>query len=102
MNFIEELYYGNIRPSTQEHISTETYKQATAIISRIAAQLRATLSESERAVPFAFSARRGCPFTPTTVTVICINRNLQIIHLFSLIQKRRDYGLTIMTRCGIL
>ena len=48
MNFIEELYYGNIRPSTQEHISTETYKQATAIISRIAAQLRETLSESER------------------------------------------------------
>ena len=48
MNFIEELYYGNIRPSTQEHISTETYKQATAIISRITAQLRETLSESER------------------------------------------------------
>ena len=48
MNFIEELYYGNIRLSTQEHISTETYKQATAIISRITAQLRETLSEPER------------------------------------------------------
>ena len=48
MNFIEELYYGNIRPSTQEHILTETYKQATAIISRITAQLRETLSEPER------------------------------------------------------
>ena len=48
MNFIEELYYGNIRPSTQEHISTETYTQATAIISRITAQLRETLSEPER------------------------------------------------------
>ena len=48
MNFIEELYYGNIRPNTQEHISTETYKQATAIISRITAQFRETLSEPER------------------------------------------------------
>ena len=48
MNFIEKLYYGNIRPSTQEHIATETYKQATAIISRITAQLRETLSEPER------------------------------------------------------
>lgn len=48
MNFIEELYYGNIRLSTQEHISTETYKQATAIISRITVQLRETLSEPER------------------------------------------------------
>ncbi len=48
MNFIEELYYGNIHPSTQEYILTETYKQATAIISRITAQLRETLSESER------------------------------------------------------
>ena len=48
MNFIEELYYGNIRLSTQEHISTETYKQATAIISRITSQLRETLSEPER------------------------------------------------------
>ena len=48
MNFIEELYYGNIRLSTQEHISTETYKQATAIISRITTQLRETLSEPER------------------------------------------------------
>ena len=48
MNFIEELYYGNIHLSTQEHISTETYKQATAIISRITAQLRETLSEPER------------------------------------------------------
>ena len=47
MNFIEELYYGNIHLSTQEHISTETYKQATAIISRITAQLRETLSEPE-------------------------------------------------------
>ncbi len=48
MNFIEELYYGNIRLITQEHISTETYKQATAIISRITAQLREALSEPER------------------------------------------------------
>ena len=48
MNFIEELYYGNIRLSTQEHISTETYKQATAIISGITAQLRETLSDTER------------------------------------------------------
>ena len=48
MNFIEELYYGNIHPSTQEHILTETYKQATAIISRITAQLRETLSGPER------------------------------------------------------
>ena len=48
MNFIEELYYGNIRPNTQEHILTETYKQATAIVSRITAQLRETLSEPER------------------------------------------------------
>ena len=48
MNFIEELYYGNIRPSAQEHILTETYKQATAIVSRITAQLRETLSEPER------------------------------------------------------
>ena len=47
MNFIEELYYGNIRLSTQEHISTETYKQATAIILRITAQLREALSEPE-------------------------------------------------------
>ena len=47
MNFIEELYYGNIQLSTQEHISTETYKQATAIVSRITAQLRETLSEPE-------------------------------------------------------
>lgn len=48
MNFIEELYYGNIHLSTQEHISTDTYKQATAIISRITAQLREALSEPER------------------------------------------------------
>ena len=48
MNFIEELYYGNIRMSTQEHILTETYKQATTIISKITAQLRETLSEHER------------------------------------------------------
>lgn len=48
MGFIEELYYGNIHLSTQEHISTDTYKQATAIISRITAQLRETLSEPER------------------------------------------------------
>ena len=48
MSFIEEFYYGNIRLSTQEHISTETYKQTTAIISRITAQLRETLSEPER------------------------------------------------------
>ena len=48
MNFIEELYYGNIRLSTQEHISTETYKQSVAIVSRITAQLRETLSEPER------------------------------------------------------
>ena len=48
MNFIEELYYGNIRLSTQEHISTETYKQATAIISRITTQLREALPEPER------------------------------------------------------
>ena len=50
MNFIEELYYGNIRLNTQEHISTETYKQSTAIVSRITAQLRETLSEPERAL----------------------------------------------------
>ena len=48
MNFIEELYYGNIHPNTQEHILTETYKQATTIISKITAQLRETLSEHER------------------------------------------------------
>ena len=48
MNFIEELYYGNIRPNTHGHISTETYKQATAIVSKITAQLRETLSEPER------------------------------------------------------
>ena len=48
MNFIEELYYGNIHLSTQGHISTDTYKQATAIISRITAQLRETLFEPER------------------------------------------------------
>ena len=48
MNFIEELYYGNIRPSTQEHILIETYKQAPDIISIITAQLRETLSELER------------------------------------------------------
>ena len=48
MNFIEKLYYGNIRLSTQKHISTETHKQATVIISRITAQLRETLSKPER------------------------------------------------------
>ncbi len=34
--------------AAQEHISTDTYKQATAIISRITAQLREVLSEPER------------------------------------------------------
>ena len=47
MNFIEELYYGNILLSVQEHISTEMYKQATTIVSIITTQLRETLSEPE-------------------------------------------------------
>ena len=48
MNFIEELYYGNIRLNEKEHISTENYKQAANNITRIMTQLRETLSESER------------------------------------------------------
>ena len=48
MNFIEELYYGNIRLNEKEHISTENYKQAANNITRIMTQLRETLSEPER------------------------------------------------------
>ena len=48
MNFIEELYYGNIRLNEKEHISTKTYKQATSNITKITAHLRETLSEPER------------------------------------------------------
>lgn len=31
MNFTEELYYGNIHLSMQEHILTDTYKHATIL-----------------------------------------------------------------------
>ena len=48
MNFIEELYYGNIRLNEKEHISTENYKQAANNITRITTQLLGTLSEPER------------------------------------------------------
>ena len=46
MNFIEELYYSNIRP--QSDMSSERCQQASDIVSKISEQLKVTLAEPER------------------------------------------------------
>ena len=46
MNFIEELYYSNIRP--QSATLSDRRKQASDIVSKISEQLRSTLAEPER------------------------------------------------------
>ncbi len=46
MNFIEELYYSNIRPQTIA--MTARRKQASDIVSKISEQLRSMLAEPER------------------------------------------------------
>ena len=47
MNFIEELYYGNVNPRTEHCAATVRYKQATEIVSTIATQLKDSLAEPE-------------------------------------------------------
>ena len=46
MNFIEELYYSNIRPQTIA--MTARRQQASDIVSKISEQLKVTLAEPER------------------------------------------------------
>ena len=46
MNFIEELYYSNIRP--QSDMSSERYQQASDIVSKMSELLRSALAEPER------------------------------------------------------
>ena len=48
MNFIEELYYGNITPHGQICVSTEKYKQAADIVSTATEKLKKALAEPER------------------------------------------------------
>ena len=48
MDFIEELYDGNLAPHGQRCVSAESYKQATDIISNMTAKLKDTLAEPER------------------------------------------------------
>ena len=47
MNFIEELYYGNINPRTERCAATARYEQATKIVSKITTKLKDALSEPE-------------------------------------------------------
>ena len=48
MDFIEELYYGNIIPHTKNCYPTTRYKQASEIILKLETKLKDALSEPER------------------------------------------------------
>ena len=48
MDFIEELYYGNINLHTKNCYPTTRYKQASEIILKLGAKLKDALSEPER------------------------------------------------------
>ena len=47
MNFIEELYYGNVNPRTEHCVATARYEQATEIVSKITTKLKDSLAEPE-------------------------------------------------------
>ena len=47
MNFIEELYYGNVNPRIEHFATTARYEQATEIVSKITTKLKDSLAESE-------------------------------------------------------
>ncbi len=48
MNFIEELYYGNIKPNARNSARSARYEQATEITLKIQEKLKDALDEPER------------------------------------------------------
>ena len=48
MNFIEELFYGNINPHTECGLETARHEQATDIVFKLTTKLKDSLSESEQ------------------------------------------------------
>ena len=48
MDFIEELYYGNITPHTKNCAQTTRYKQAAEIVLKLEPKLKDVLAEPER------------------------------------------------------
>ena len=48
MNFLEELYYGNIKIKSPDNFSNERYKQATDIVLSMETKLKEALAEPER------------------------------------------------------
>ena len=48
MNFIEELYYRNIKPNTQNITRSARYEQATEITLKMQERLKEALDEPER------------------------------------------------------
>ena len=48
MNFIEELYYGNIKPNARNSTRSARYEQATAITLKMQEKLKEALAEPER------------------------------------------------------
>ena len=48
MNFIEELYYGNIKPNARNSVMSARYEQATEITLKMQEKLKEALAEPER------------------------------------------------------
>ena len=48
MNFIEELYYGNIKPNARNSTRSARYEQATEITLKMQEKLKEALAEPER------------------------------------------------------
>ena len=48
MNFLEELYYGNIKIKSPDSFLNERYKQATDIVLSMTTKLKEALAEPER------------------------------------------------------
>ena len=48
MNFIEELYYGNIKPNARNITRSARYEQATEITLKMQEKLKEALAEPER------------------------------------------------------
>ena len=50
MNFIEELFYGNINPHTECGLETARHEQATDIVFKLTTKLKDSLSESKQTI----------------------------------------------------